>query len=394
MAEKYLGESLPKLGFGFMRVPIIPKKGTDWTTGTVEFDEKKIIEMVDYYMESGYNVFHTAWAYEGNEACLGRTLVARYPRDKFVIVDNLPVHVIDDPAQVVPMFEETLKNLQTDYVDYLFLHMLNPFLSERCEKTGVWDFIKRMKEEGKAKHIGFSFHSTAKDLDDILTKHPEVEAVQLQINYFDWISDTPDGKGCYDVAWGKHHKSIFVMEPVKGGILGADVPAMNDVFKKIHPEDSNASWAIRWILQLEGLATAFSGMSSLEQVKDNVRVANEKRPLTEVELKAYDEVIANLKKNEAYPCTHCRYCIPLCPMHISCCDMIDCVNDWVTYKLMGKAKHHYDFITGHEIGAGKPATCVECGACEGHCPQHLPIMKIMKEAAEIFDDPDLVVDQY
>ena len=393
MAERYIGENTPKLGFGFMRVPIKPKKGSNWTEGTLDFDYEKTCEMVDYFMANGFNTYHTAWAYEGNEEFLRETVVKRYPRDSFEIVDNLPVHVIDDPAMVAPTFQESLEHLGVDCIDYLLLHMLNQRLSERCEKTGVWDFVSKMKAEGKVKHIGFSFHDTPEQLDAVLTNHPEVDVVQLQINYADWETEMPAARRCYEIAWLKHKKPFFIMEPVKGGILGADVDVMREVFEKINPGDSNARWALRFVLGLDGLISAFSGMSSMDQMIDNVETAKNYKPLSDEEKKALDEVTEKLKKVEAYQCTHCRYCIPLCPMEISCCDMIDCVNDAVTYKLIGKAKHHYDFITGHEIGRGKPGTCVECGACEGHCPQHLPISKIMLQAHELFEDPDLVVDQ-
>lgn len=392
MSDRYLGETNPKLGFGYMRVPVVPKKGANWTKGNMEYDYDTVCKMVDHFIASGFNTFHTAWAYEGSERFLKETVLDRYPREKIIIVDNLPVHIITDPRQVEPKFYEMLDHLQTDYIDYLLFHMLRLHNSEMCEKTGAWDFVRKMKAEGKIRHIGFSFHDSAENLDKILTAHPEVDVVQLQINYADWDTISPDSRGCYEVAWKKHRKPFFVMEPVKGGILGADTPAISDVFRKIN-NNSNASWALRWVLQLEGLISVFSGMTTMEQMIDNCNTVNNNRPLTEEEKAAYDEVIENLRKNTAYQCTHCRYCVPLCPMHISCCDMIDCVNDADTYGLIGKGKHHYDFMTGPEKNFGKPATCIQCGRCEGHCPQHLPIIQIMKRCAEIYDDPDLVVSQ-
>ena len=392
MAERYLGESNPKLGFGYMRVPIIPQKGANWTQGNLEYDYDTVCKMVDYFMENGFNTFHTAWAYEKNEEFLKKTLVDRYPRDSYIIVDNLPVHIIEDAKMVEPLFYEMLEHLGVEYIDYLLFHMMRLNTSERCEHTGAWDFVKKMKAEGKVKHIGFSFHDSPENLDKILTAHPEVDVVQLQINYADWETISPNSKGCYEVGWLKHKKPFFVMEPVKGGILSADVPAITDVFSKIN-DDTNAAWAVRWVLQLDGLISLFSGMTTMEQMVDNVKTVKENKPLTEEEKAAYVQVVDNLKKNTAYQCTHCRYCVPLCPMHISCCDMIDCVNDADTYKLLGKGKHHYDFMTGPEKKFGKPATCIQCGACEGHCPQHLPIIKIMARCAEIYDDPNLVVDQ-
>ena len=392
MTERYLGENNPKLGFGFMRVPVIPQKGANWTKGTMEYDYETVKQMVDYFMENGFNTFHTAWAYENNEAFLKKVLIDRYPRDSYIIVDNLPVHIIKDARMVEPLFYEMLEHLGVDRIDYVLFHMMRLTTSEMCEKTGAWDFIKRMRDEGKVGHIGFSFHDSAENLDKILTAHPEVEVVQLQINYADWDTISPDSRGCYEVAWKKHHKPFFVMEPVKGGILSADVPAISDVFGKLGNE-TNASWAVRWVQQLDGLITMFSGMTTMEQMADNVKTVKDRRPLTAAELDAYAQVVENLKKSTAYQCTHCRYCVPLCPMHISCCDMVDCVNDADTYHLIGKGKHHYDFMTGPEKNFTKPAACIRCGNCESHCPQHLPLIRIMARCAEIYDDPNLTVDQ-
>jgi predicted aldo/keto reductase-like oxidoreductase len=275
MSDRYLGESTPKLGFGYMRVPIKPKKGSNWTEGNLDFDYDKTCEMTDYFMKNGFNTYHTAWAYENNEEFLRETLVKRYPRDSFQIADNLPVHIISDPEQVEPMFKQSLERLGVDYIDFFLLHMLRLPLSEMCEKTGVWKFMSDMKAAGKVKHIGFSFHDSPDNLDKILTAHPEVEFVQLQINYADWDAFA---RANYEIAWKKHHKPVMIMEPVKGGILASDIPAISDVFKKIHPDASNASWALRWVLQLDGLITVFSGMSSFEQMEDNVRTAKISSP--------------------------------------------------------------------------------------------------------------------
>ena len=378
MAERFIGESIGKLGFGFMRVPL--KDG--------EFDYDQTCKMVDRFQESGYSLYHTAWAYEGDEEFLGETVVKRYPRDQFQIADNLPVHVISDPTQVEPMFKQSLERLGVDYIDFFLLHMLRLPLSELCEQTGAWQFLSDMKAAGKIKHIGFSFHDSPANLDAILTKHPETDFVQLQINYADWGDFA---KACYDVAWVKHKKPIMIMEPVKGGILASDIPAISDEFKKLNPNASNASWAMRFVLGLEGLITAFSGMSSLEQMEDNITTTKNYKPFSPEEEAAVWKVAENLKTAAGYQCTSCRYCVPLCPAKIRINDMIQCINDVDTFNQPGKGKHHYDFITGHEIKGGKPGDCVECGECEGHCPQHLPIIELMKKADDMFEN--MVIDQ-
>jgi predicted aldo/keto reductase-like oxidoreductase len=381
MAERYLGESTCKLGFGFMRVPM--KDG--------KMDYEQTCQMVDKFQEAGGTLYHTAWAYEGNEEFLGETLVKRYPRESFQIADNLPVHVIRDFNQIEPMFQESLDRLGVDYIDYFLLHMLRLQLSDICEETGAWKFISDMKAAGKVKHIGFSFHDAPQQLDTILTRHPEVDFVQLQINYADWDTEMPNSKECYEIAWKKHKKPVMIMEPVKGGILAADVPAFNEPFQKVHPDWSNSSWALRYVLGLDGLISAFSGMSSLAQMEDNLKTLKDFKPLNEVEMAAIQQATENLRSIERYECTSCRYCVPLCPQKIRINDMIDCINDVVTFNQPGKGKHHYDFITGHEIKGGKPGTCIECGECEDHCPQHLPIIELMHKAQDMFED--MVIDQ-
>ena len=273
-----------KLGFGCMRLPV-----TDGNQENIDFDQFE--QMVDEYLEAGFTYFDTSFAYHGgkSEAAVKRAVVDRYPRERFTIATKFPTFAVQTEDQVEGIFAQQLANLGVDYVDRYLLHILNnKFYNGLDGKGGVvktcrlFEHAQEWKRQGKIRHIGFSFHDSPEILDQILTEHPEVEFVQIMINYFDWNSYLIDAKGCYEVI-RKHGKDIVVMEPVKGGVL-AQVPEESErVMREANPELSPAGWALRFAGSQEGVIAVLSGMSTIEQLRDNVKTMADPTPLTDDE---------------------------------------------------------------------------------------------------------------
>ena len=273
-----------KLGFGFMRLPVLNGNQED-------IDFKQLDQMVDEFLGNGFTYFDTSFAYHNgkSENALKRTVVDRYPRDQFTIATKFPTFALKTEDQVEPIFAQQLQNLGTDYVDYYLLHILNTKFYNGVDGNGgvvktcrLFEHAQQWKEEGKIKHLGFSFHDSPEVLDQILTEHPEVEFVQIILNYFDWNSYFIASKGCYDVI-RKHGKKVVVMEPVKGGVLAQIPEASEKKLRELVPDRSPAGWAVRYAASHEDILTVLSGMSTLEQVQDNVNTMKDFEPLTEEE---------------------------------------------------------------------------------------------------------------
>ena len=250
----------------------------------------------------------------------------------------------------------------------------------KADELGAWDFMKRLKAEGRAKHIGFSFHDTAEALEDILKAHPEMEFVQLQINYVDWESESVQSRKCYEVA-RKYNKPVIIMEPVRGGSLAIMPPQVQQVFKEAEPENSVASWAVRYCASLEGIVTVLSGMSTEEQLNDNVSYMENFQPLNEGERATVQKVVDILNSLPTIPCTACKYCVDGCPQKINIPGIFKAMNDLTLYNNEVTARRSYDNAVGE---GGKAGDCIQCGACEAHCPQKIEIIETLKKAAETF----------
>ena len=366
---------MKKLGFGFMRLPLLD--GEDQTN----VDMEQLCGMVDSFLEQGFIYFDTAYMYHSgkSEVALREALVKRYPRDSFLVADKLPTMFLKEKEDMERIFDEQRERCGVEYFDYYLLHCLNKEHYEVAKRLGAFEFAVQKKAEGKAHRIGFSYHDNAELLDKILTEHPEMEFVQLQINYLDWEDANVQSRKCYEVA-RKHGKDIIVMEPVKGGTL-ANVPKKAEkLLKELEPEMSVPSWAIRFAAGLEGVICVLSGMSNKAQLADNTSYMSDFKPFGEVQTSAVFKVADIINSSVAIPCTSCRYCVDGCPMNIPIPDYFGLFNAQMNEEDNQSAE--YNKLSEKH---GKASDCIECGQCESQCPQHIEIIKRLKDVAKTFE---------
>ena len=368
----YFGKQTPKLGFGLMR---LPKKGL--TT-----DVEQVKKMVDLFMEAGFTYFDTAYVYPGSETAIRKALVERYPRESFTLASKINAFLFAPTEKACKkQFYTSLKRTGAGYFDYFLLHALMENNYTRYDKFHIWDFVKEQKEKGLIKHFGFSFHAGPELLDKLLSEHPEVDFIQLQINYADWENPAVTSRANYEVA-RRHGVSITVMEPVKGGRLADPPEGVKKLFREYHPDMSYASWAIRFVASLDGIITVLSGMSNIEQMQDNLSYMKDFQPLNEEEEKIIQEAQRILGKSSTIPCKACHYCTEGCPMHIRIPEIFAAVNRQLGNGQMEEARKEYELVTseGH-----RASDCITCRQCEGACPQHLPISDLLKQAKEMME---------
>lgn len=363
-----------KLGFGLMRLP-------KDENGNILQDQ--VTRMVDFFMKAGLTYFDTAYAYAGSEESMRKALVERYPRDAFTIADKLPAWKLKSEDDVERIFNESLKLCGVDYFDFYLLHSIEESHYPTYQKYHCFEFINEMKKQGKIKYIGFSFHDSAEFLNKVLTEHPEVDFVQLQLNYLDWENGVIQSRKNYEVA-RKHNKPIVVMEPVKGGTLATFPEDIEKIYKDYAPEKSIASWALRYILSKEGIMTVLSGMSNEEQMNDNLSTVTNFNKINEVEEKLIQEVTEKVLSYPTIPCTRCRYCVPGCPMKIQIPDLFTAYNSAKTYGSNRRYDTYYKNHTQDEHSLA--SQCIGCGQCEGVCPQHLDIISLLQKVSREFDE--------
>lgn len=369
-------KSKKKLGFGCMRLPLLSEDVTD-------IDFETLNGMFDRFLAEGFTYVDTAYPYhqEHSEAAVRECLVKRHPRESFLLADKMPVYKVEEAGDYERYFSEQLERCGVTYFDYYLLHNLWSEAYEKTTKLGGFEFIQKLKAEGKAKNVGFSFHDTAPVLDRILTDHPEVDFVQLQINYSDWESASIQSRECYEVAH-RHKKPIIVMEPVKGGGLANPPEEVQKLLKGHSPDASCASWAIRFAASHEGVMMVLSGMSNLAQMEDNMSYMKDFRPLDEKEAGLVAQAAEIIAQSTAIPCTGCQYCVDDCPMHINIPRLFSVYNFTQQFGTNNFPAMHYNRVVA---GRGKPSDCVGCGTCENRCPQHLPIRENLKLVSAMFE---------
>lgn len=353
---------MKKLGFGLMRLPKVDEK--------IDIEETK--KMVDMFMEAGFTYFDTAWAYTGSEDAIRQTLVERYPRESFKLATKNAAWInCKTREDAIAQFETSLKQTGAGYFDYYLLHNLGETRTKVFEDFDLWNWAFQMKAEGKIKHVGFSFHSTPEELEEILNKHKEAEFVQLQINYADWDNPAIQSRKCYEVA-KKYGKKVIVMEPVKGGMLANPPESVKKVLKEADANLSYASWAIKFAADLDSVMVVLSGMSNAKQMEDNISYMKDFKGLTEEERKVIDKAQEELNKIPLIPCTTCNYCAKVCPMNIGISGSFTAMNMLTLYKDLAASKHQEAWLVGGH-GKKKAGCCIKCGACEKVCPQHIKI---------------------
>ena len=366
-----------KLGFGMMRMPQRdPSNAAD-----VDIDQ--MCRMVDLFMERGFTYFDTAWMYNGfaSESVAKQVLVDRHPRESFTLATKLHSGFFKSAETREELFQTQLKNTGAGYFDYYLLHGIEGNMLNKYESFHSFDWLLDKKKEGLIRHAGFSFHDRPEILDRILKKHPQMEFVQLQINYLDWESEWVNARACYEVAV-KHEKPVIVMEPAKGGTLSHVPDEAKALFDELDPARSVSSWAIRFAASLPGVMLVLSGMSNEEQVRDNTEYMTDFQPLTEEEKQVCFRVADIINAQIAIPCTACAYCVEGCPKRIPIPKYFSLYNEDMREDLAEKGwtinMSNYATLSSK---SGRASDCIACGQCEGVCPQHLPIIDNLKKVA-------------
>lgn len=362
-------------GFGCMRLPM----------NGDQVDIAETTRMVDEFLAQGFNYFDTAHGYIGgkSELALKECLTSRYPREAYSLTDKLTDSYFKTETDIRPFFEGQLEACGVDYFDFYLMHAQNADNFKKFKACRAYETAFALKAEGRIRHVGLSFHDRAEVLDQILTEYPQIEVVQIQFNYLDYDDIAVQSRKCYEVC-RKHGKPVLVMEPVKGGSLVNLPEEAKKVLDDLHG-GSPASYAIRFAAGFPGMMMVLSGMSDLEQMKDNLSYMRDFKPLNETELAAVNKVQEIFHKMNMIPCTACRYCVEGCPKQISIPDLFAIMNikqlhhDW-------NADYYYEEV--HTASGRRASDCLKCGKCEKICPQHLPIRKLLEEIAKEFDKPE------
>ena len=362
----------PRLGFGLMRLPRID--------GNI--DVETVAKMAAKFINSGFSYFDTAYVYDGSEEAFRKAVVDRHSRGSYTIADKLPAWALSADIKPENIFSESLRRCGVEYFDYYLLHNVNEKSAPVFDENNCWSFVNRMKAEGKIKHLGFSFHGKPPLLEKTLCEHPEVEFVQLQINYVDWEDENVCASENYQIARA-HEKNITVMEPIKGGTLASIRPEAMEHLAALGTNASASSYALRFVGTLDGVRTILSGMGTEEQMEENIATFTDFTPISEIEKSAILATRDAILSAPTVPCTACRYCTEGCPMSINIPEIIKCYNRLLTFGEHGGPHMRYGSILRE--GSASAAECVQCGKCEGVCPQHLEIIDILQKASELLD---------
>ncbi len=374
---------MKKLGFGMMRLPVTNPEDSK------SVDMEQVCRMVDAFMDNGFTYFDTAYMYHGGESEIvaRKALVERYPRERFCLASKLPSFLLKQEGDQERIFADQLQKCGVDYFDYYLVHSLNEKNYETVERLKSFAFVSEQKKEGKVRKMGFSFHDSAEVLDKILTEHPEVDFVQIQLNYLDWDHSAIQSGKCYDVCL-RHNKQIVVMEPVKGGTLANPPVRASEKLSKAHPDWSAASWAIRFAASCPSVFMVLSGMSNMEQLTDNISYMKDFEPLGDAERAVLADVVQIFHEDIAVACTSCRYCVDGCPKNIEIPKYFALYNAEQADK---KGDHrgfsiHQNYYNNYTELYGRASDCIRCRKCEQICPQHIRIVEALKLVAKTFEN--------
>jgi len=372
---------MKNLGFGFMRLPLLDRE--DHTS----VDMETVNGLVDAFLARGFTYFDSALVYHGgkSEVFLRQALVERHPRDAFQLATKLPPRLLKSEADNADIFDEQLGKCGVEFFDYYLLHNLGVSAYRQALEFNTFDFVRRMKAEGRIRQLGMSFHDTPELLDEILAAHHrDLDFVQLQINYIDWDNPGIQSRRCHEVA-RRYGMPIIVMEPCKGGNL-VNVPEKAAALMKGHaPDASIPSWAIRYAASREGVFMVLSGMNTMEQVLDNTGYMADFRPLDAAENAVIEQVIGLINADTAVACTNCRYCVEHCPNDIPIPDYFALYNSSrqsAPEHMSSQFVYYLNLAARH----GKASDCIACRACEDACPQHLEISELLKDVAETYEN--------
>ena len=370
----YFEDVKKNFGFGCMRLPMI-ENGKD-------VDIAQTTKMVDIFLEQGFNYFDTAHGYlEGkSELAVKECLTSRHKREEYILTDKLTMEYFKKQEDIRPFFESQLEACGVEYFDFYLMHSQSKDIFEYFKKCNAYETALELKEEGKIRHFGISFHDKAEVLEEILKEYPQIEVVQIQFNYLDYEDPAVQSRKCYEVC-RKYDKPVIIMEPVKGGNLVNLPEDAKQILDDLHG-GSAASYAIRFAAGFDGVMMVLSGMSNEEQMEDNLSYMKEFKPLDEIEMKAVKAVADVFHSKHMIPCTACRYCIEGCPKKISIPDLFACMNAKKVFRDWN-ADYYYGQV--HTVHNGKASECIKCGKCEKVCPQHLQIRDLLKEVAEEFE---------
>lgn len=365
-----------KMGFGCMRLPLLDKNDPK------SIDMLQFEQMVDAFMEAGNTYFDTAFVYhEGeSEVALGKALVTRYPRESFTIATKCLAWALPNKEAAQECLDVSLKRLGTDYVDYYLLHNVGGKRTAKFDEYGMWDFAQEQKVAGKIRYVGFSIHDDTECLDRLLTAHPEMDFVQLQVNYLDWDDPKFDAKRLMEVA-AAHGKPVIIMEPARGGVLCKLPEDIAGILEEAKPGSTPAEWAYRFCWNLPNVIAVLSGMSTIDQARENLASYRDNKPFDDSERAALEKVMGELRSMASVPCTACGYCIEGCPSHVKIPDIMALLN----LEEMTRDREFVKGLYSWQAAEGRASECIRCGACEDMCPQGIGIIEQLERAAEQYE---------